>query len=82
MSINIRILMEPLFQEYSRNKMQGSLVALQQLQQKSSPLSGFGLAGRQLQRKPTLFESRFCKELLNEHFEKVSSCTDIKHRAS
>lgn len=59
------------FQEYSRNKMQGSLLALQQFQQKSSPLSSFNLGGRQIARKPTLFESRFCKELMAQNFDKV-----------
>ena len=63
-----------LFQEYSKtNKLQGSLMALQQFKQKSSPVCTF--SSRQLQRKPTLFESRFCKELMTKNFDKV--CAQI-----
>jgi len=38
-------------------------------QHKSSPLNSFG--SRQPLRKPTLFESRFCKELMGQNFDKV-----------
>ena len=60
--------------------MHGSLMAMQHFQQKSSPLSSFGLGGRQITRKPTLFESRLCKELMNLHFDKV--CWLIRARWS
>ncbi|XP_053376740.1 serine/threonine-protein kinase mTOR-like [Mercenaria mercenaria] len=72
---------EKTLKEFSRNKMQGSLLALQHFQQKSSPLSSFSLGGRQITRKPTLFESRFCKELMAENFDKVCGLV-LRHKSS
>lgn len=46
-------------------------MALQQFQHKSSPLNCFCPGGIAVQRKPTLFESRFCKELMGQNFDKV-----------
>ncbi|XP_060595349.1 serine/threonine-protein kinase mTOR-like [Ruditapes philippinarum] len=72
---------ERTLKEYSRNKVHGSLMAMQHFQQKSSPLNTFGLGGRQIMRKPTLFESRYCKELMAENFDKVCGLV-LRHKSS
>jgi hypothetical protein len=44
----------------------GSVMALQQLQNKSSPLSIFGLGPNQMIHKNVLYESKSCKELIKQ----------------
>ncbi|KAL3862460.1 hypothetical protein ACJMK2_008424 [Sinanodonta woodiana] len=72
---------EKTLKELSRTKPQGSVVALQQLQEKSSPLSSFGLGARQFERKTTFFESRLCKDLITANFDMVCSLI-MRHRGS
>ncbi|XP_069105224.1 uncharacterized protein [Argopecten irradians] len=52
-----------------------NVIALQQLQQKSSPLTNFGMGSRQVPQKIPFFESHSCKELMTTNFDKV--CTVI-----
>ncbi|XP_048250308.1 serine/threonine-protein kinase mTOR-like isoform X1 [Haliotis rufescens] len=65
----------------SKSKPQGSISALQQLQQKMSPLMIFGLGGRPAQQKPTFFESHTCKDLMSANFDNVCHLI-LKHRTS
>ncbi|XP_064598762.1 serine/threonine-protein kinase mTOR-like [Liolophura sinensis] len=69
------------YKELQGKKVQGNVSALQQLQNKLSPLSNFGLSARPLQSKATFFESRTCKELMSSHFEKVCGMV-LRHRGS
>ncbi|PVD35573.1 hypothetical protein C0Q70_02536 [Pomacea canaliculata] len=55
--------------------------ALQQLQQKSSPLIVFGLGGRSFQERPAPTESKACKDLMNQHFDKVCNMM-LRYRTS
>ncbi|KAH3893902.1 hypothetical protein DPMN_018054 [Dreissena polymorpha] len=73
---------EKIVKEQSRgHKPQGTLMGAQQFKQKSSPLMSFSLTSRQLHRKPTLFESRFCKELMTQNFDKVCALV-LRHKSS
>ena len=60
-----------ILQEMHRHKSMGSVMALQQLQNKSSPLSIFGLGPNQMIYKNVLYESKSCKELISKNYEKV-----------
>ncbi|WAR26259.1 MTOR-like protein [Mya arenaria] len=73
---------EKTVKEYSRQgKLHASVVALQNFKHKTSPLNSFGLGSRQISRKPTLFESRFCKELMAQNFDKVCALV-LRHKGS
>ncbi|XP_060066726.1 serine/threonine-protein kinase mTOR-like [Ylistrum balloti] len=66
---------EKTVKETSKHKSQGNVIALQQLQQKSSPLTNFGMGSRQVPQKIPFFESHSCKDLMTANFDKV--CTLI-----
>nr|FAA04053.1 TPA: mechanistic target of rapamycin [Lymnaea stagnalis] len=65
------------------NKTKGhtSVSALQQIQQKSSPLYVFCPGARESQQKIPLFESKTCKDLMNGNFDRICNLM-LAHRTS
>ncbi|XP_071144772.1 serine/threonine-protein kinase mTOR-like isoform X1 [Mytilus edulis] len=78
---NQQYLHEKTVKEMHRHKSMGSVMALQQLQNKSSPLTSFGLGHNQMAHKNILYESRSCKELITKNYEKICSLI-LRHRSS
>ena len=55
----------------SKMRSNGTVSALQQLQQKSSPLVIFSMGGRNTHQKAPVTESKSCKDLMHSNFDKV-----------
>ncbi|KAK7093536.1 serine/threonine-protein kinase mTOR-like isoform X2 [Littorina saxatilis] len=55
----------------SKMRANGTVSALQQLQQKSSPLVIFSQGGRNIHQKAPVTESKSCKDLMSNNFDKV-----------
>ena len=55
----------------SKIRSNGTVSALQQLQQKSSPLVIFSMGGRNTHQKAPVTESKSCKDLMHSNFDKV-----------
>ena len=62
----------------SKMRSNGTVSALQQLQQKSSPLVIFSMGGRNTHQKAPVTESKSCKDLMHSNFDKVL-CLWVKY---
>ncbi|XP_059160425.1 serine/threonine-protein kinase mTOR-like [Physella acuta] len=65
----------------SKTRGHASVSALQQIQQKASPLYIFCPGARESQQKIPLFESKTCKDLMNGNFDRICNLM-LNHRTS